>query len=238
MRAGGISIWPARICGRRLRRSAAMGRSGSAGACGVRSRHRLGAARCRCRTGLALSRRRDRHAGLALGRACDCKSAHVRGRLLSRPIPSDPLRADAERTGDVHRRRSRARFSGQREQSADGSRRPRGADREARQERTRQSNGVCARGSRAAGRIVRSPRIRMRAAGRCRRRRSCAVCCIIMGSIWPGRIALDGVSLGDTWRHPAIKRSDETNGPDAVSQAVAMDELFAGRAAAGWRRRP
>ena len=33
-----------------------------------------------------------------------------------------------------------------------------------------------------------------------------------LGPIWPGRIALDGVSLGDTWRHPAIVRSDETNG--------------------------
>jgi len=33
-----------------------------------------------------------------------------------------------------------------------------------------------------------------------------------MGAIWPGRIALDGVSLGDTWRHAAIVRSDETNG--------------------------
>lgn len=33
-----------------------------------------------------------------------------------------------------------------------------------------------------------------------------------LGPIWPGRISLDGISLGDTWRHPAIKRSDETNG--------------------------
>lgn len=33
-----------------------------------------------------------------------------------------------------------------------------------------------------------------------------------LGPIWPGRIALDGVSLGDTWRHPAIIRNDETNG--------------------------
>jgi hypothetical protein len=33
-----------------------------------------------------------------------------------------------------------------------------------------------------------------------------------MGPIWPGRISLDGVSLGDTWRHPAIHRDDETNG--------------------------
>jgi hypothetical protein len=33
-----------------------------------------------------------------------------------------------------------------------------------------------------------------------------------LGPIWPGRISLDGVSLGDTWRHPAIVRDDETNG--------------------------
>jgi len=33
-----------------------------------------------------------------------------------------------------------------------------------------------------------------------------------LGPIWPGRISLDGVSLGDTWRHPLIEREDETNG--------------------------
>lgn len=33
-----------------------------------------------------------------------------------------------------------------------------------------------------------------------------------LSPIWPGRIALDGVSLGDTWRHPAITRSDATDG--------------------------
>jgi hypothetical protein len=33
-----------------------------------------------------------------------------------------------------------------------------------------------------------------------------------LGPIWPGRISLDGVSLGDTWRHPTIVRDDETNG--------------------------
>lgn len=33
-----------------------------------------------------------------------------------------------------------------------------------------------------------------------------------LGPIWPGRMALGGVSLGDTWRHPAIKRTDATNG--------------------------
>lgn len=33
-----------------------------------------------------------------------------------------------------------------------------------------------------------------------------------LGPIWPGRIMLDGLSLGDTWKHPAIKRTDATNG--------------------------
>jgi hypothetical protein len=33
-----------------------------------------------------------------------------------------------------------------------------------------------------------------------------------LGPIWPGRIMLGGMSLGDTWKHPAIKRADATNG--------------------------
>ena len=33
-----------------------------------------------------------------------------------------------------------------------------------------------------------------------------------LGAIWPGRIALGGVALGDTWRHPAIVRDDATTG--------------------------
>jgi hypothetical protein len=33
-----------------------------------------------------------------------------------------------------------------------------------------------------------------------------------LGSIWPSRLTLDGVPLGDTWRHPALKRDDATNG--------------------------
>jgi hypothetical protein len=33
-----------------------------------------------------------------------------------------------------------------------------------------------------------------------------------LGSIWPGRITLGGLPLGDTWRHPAIKRTDSSNG--------------------------
>ena len=33
-----------------------------------------------------------------------------------------------------------------------------------------------------------------------------------LGSIWPSRMTLGGVPLGDTWRHPAIRRADATNG--------------------------
>lgn len=33
-----------------------------------------------------------------------------------------------------------------------------------------------------------------------------------LGPIWPSRLSLGGVPLGDTWRHPAIKRADATNG--------------------------
>jgi hypothetical protein len=32
-----------------------------------------------------------------------------------------------------------------------------------------------------------------------------------LASIWPGRLSLQGVALGDTWRHPAIRRDDATD---------------------------
>ncbi|MDE2364565.1 MAG: URC4/urg3 family protein [Hyphomicrobiales bacterium] len=33
-----------------------------------------------------------------------------------------------------------------------------------------------------------------------------------LGPIWPSRLSLGGVALGDCWRHPAIRRADATNG--------------------------
>ena len=33
-----------------------------------------------------------------------------------------------------------------------------------------------------------------------------------LGAIWPSRLSLAGVPLGDTWRHPVIARTDATNG--------------------------
>ncbi|MFQ5958561.1 MAG: URC4/urg3 family protein [Alphaproteobacteria bacterium] len=32
-----------------------------------------------------------------------------------------------------------------------------------------------------------------------------------LGPVWPGRIALDGVNLGDVWRHPAVRSNDATD---------------------------
>jgi hypothetical protein len=33
-----------------------------------------------------------------------------------------------------------------------------------------------------------------------------------LGPVWPGRLSLNGVDLGDTWRHPALEGEDETAG--------------------------
>ena len=33
-----------------------------------------------------------------------------------------------------------------------------------------------------------------------------------LGAIWPGRVELGGINLGDVWRHPMVRRDDETNG--------------------------
>jgi hypothetical protein len=33
-----------------------------------------------------------------------------------------------------------------------------------------------------------------------------------LGPVWEGRMSLGGVALGDTWRHPAIRRTDATDG--------------------------
>jgi hypothetical protein len=33
-----------------------------------------------------------------------------------------------------------------------------------------------------------------------------------LGAIWPSRLSLHGIRLGDTWRHPALQSDDETSG--------------------------
>jgi hypothetical protein len=33
-----------------------------------------------------------------------------------------------------------------------------------------------------------------------------------LGGVWPSRLSLDGIPLGDTWRHPTLQSDDETSG--------------------------
>jgi len=33
-----------------------------------------------------------------------------------------------------------------------------------------------------------------------------------LGALWPGRMALGGINLGDTWRHPAVQTNDPSTG--------------------------
>jgi hypothetical protein len=68
--------------------------------------------------------------------------------------------------------------------------------------------------------------------GRLPRRASCDAVLEHLGTIWPSRLTLGGVPLGDTWRHPAIKARRRHQRSDADPQALAMALLFADRAAA------
>ena len=64
----------------------------------------------------------------------------------------------------------------------------------------------------AARRPVRSSRRARPTTDACRRRPSCRSCCTHLGPIWPSRLTLGGVALGDCWRHPALTTDDATNG--------------------------
>ena len=64
------------------------------------------------------------------------------------------------------------------------------------------------------------------------RRPSSRSCSTHLGPIWPSRLTLGGIALGDCWRHSALKTDDETERPRAAAQALAMARLFADRAAA------
>jgi hypothetical protein len=56
----------------------------------------------------------------------------------------------------------------------------------------------------------------------------------LIGPIWPGRLELDGVNLGDTWPHPKPAARGRRR-PRAVPQARPVDVLFAARTGRGCR---
>ena len=67
-------------------------------------------------------------------------------------------------------------------------------------------------GRAAAGRTVRSSRRRSRPRGALRPPPSWRKLLKHLGPIWPARIMLGGIPLGDCWRHPAIAAGDATDG--------------------------
>ena len=64
----------------------------------------------------------------------------------------------------------------------------------------------------AARRPVRLPAQSQSQTASCRPRRSWRRCSRRSAPIWPGRLALGGVNLGDVWRHPAAASGDPTDG--------------------------
>lgn len=53
-----------------------------------------------------------------------------------------------------------------------------------------------------------------------------------LGPIWPSRLTLGGIALGDCWKHPALKSDDATSELMPLHEALAVAVLFADRTAA------
>ena len=128
---------------------------------------------------------------------------------------ADPRRSAARRrrAADASEsRRRRARLSEHGGQSAWSASKaaPRCSRASARRSRQRRrcSRGRTARGPAAFTIISR----RRREDGRLPAPRILEALLVHLGPIWPSRLTLGGVPLGDTWRHPAIKRADATDG--------------------------
>ena len=73
---------------------------------------------------------------------------------------------------------------------------------------------------------------RWRTMGRLRRRSILSELLLHFGPIWPSRLTLGGVPLGDCWRHPALTHGGRDQRARAAAQAFAVAGLFADRAAA------
>ena len=173
--------------------------------------HHLGAARCRRRARLALSRSRDRAGRRAL-RGAGVASLRMFEAGAFSADPADPLRADAERL--MHLKSDDVAHGipsmvGNRLVGVEGR-----AALLARLGAAVAAKPRCvrARGSRRGRAGCSTISRRRRRTGASRHRASSRPCSKHLGPIWPGRLTLGGVPLGDTWRHPAIKRGDATNG--------------------------
>lgn len=125
--------------------------------------------------------------------------------------PADPLRVDAERLAHLRHEEIADGFQsmvGNRLLGVDGR-----ADLLARLGRTVAGNpDVFARADRARPGGLYDYLVAQAEDGTLAAPRILAAVLEHLGPIWPSRLSLAGVPLGDTWRHPAIKRADATDG--------------------------
>ena len=209
---------------------------------GLRSRHRQRAARRRRRAGLALSRSRQRRRRRALGGLGACEpSMMFRAGACSRPVaeprcgsmrrPSASFdRSDARRGFQVSDDNPLTGIDGRADLLRRLGGRRRGAP---------EIFGATIRRGRAACSIISRAGVERRAS---RRRPSSRELLEHLGPIWPSRLTLGGVPLGDCWRHPAIVTGDATSGLvplHKLSQwlAYSLIEPLQGRRHRGHRHR-
>ena len=174
----------------------------------------------------------DRRGDRPLGRAWRWRASRCSRPALSRPMPRDPLRADADVLANLAVADLARGFQVARRQSAGRPRGPRRSAAPPRQAGRREAGCLRHATTAAARRPVRSARGAGRRAAASRARRSCRELLQQLGPIWPSRLTLGGIPLGDCWRHPALTTRRRDQRPGAAAQALAMAGLFADRAAA------
>ena len=164
----------------------------------LRPRHPLGAARRRRRPGLALSRPGQRRDLRPLRRPRGRQPAHVRGRRRSTISAGARRRETLARRLPGSARTIRCSASTAAPPCSAGS------------ARRCWRGPTCSRTGAPAASTTCSPRAPTAAA--CPRRRSSSCCS--RRSARSGRTgwSIDGVPLGDCWRHPAIRRDDASDG--------------------------
>ena len=239
IRAGGISSIDGVDRWASIGRTDGMARSRGAGARRIRSRHRQRAARCRRRrrAGATAMPRAAQAIGRSEGLALASLDMFASGAFSARPARSVARRCRRAR-GTVASTDLERGFQVARRQSAGRPRRPRRAAAPA-----RPAGGGRDRRSSARNDTPRPGGLFDHLAALRRRRRDRRAghpvrsCCMQLGPIWPSRLTLGGIPLGDCWRHPAIDDRGCDQRPRAAAQAVAMAGLFADRAAADGRHR-
>ena len=130
----------------------------------------------------------------------------------SPPIRRSPLRVDAAALQAHDQRDAVPALPGRRRQSAAGRRGPRGAAAPARCGRRRRAGDLRSARIRRARAASSTTWSRMPATASIAAPDVLAAVLRHLGPVWPSRLELDGVPLGDCWRHPALTTDDATSG--------------------------